>query len=276
MNPLPPPSASPIVAATCHFGGLRFEEISYPEDLWLPPHEHAVAFLEFCLVGTTQEFWGKQTFVRGPSTLNFFPIGAPHATRFQANARTFQIVMNAAWLDRIRSFAPLVDTLTNYQNSPPTWIAARLYREFQRRDDLTPLVLEGVLLEMLAEMSRHTPALAEPDCPRWLRQAEDFLHSHYTESVSVEALATAIGVHPSHLMRSFRRRHHCTIGDYVRRLRVEQACHLLATSDALPSQIAFAVGFADQSHFNRTFKHYMGMTPTEYKKFAGVQASDKK
>lgn len=201
--------------------------------------------------------------------LNFFPIGALHATRFQKSARTFQIMMDASWLERVRQIAPLVNTLTNYQNGPPTWMAARLYREFQYRDDLTPLVLEGGLLELLAVMSRHKTGLAEHDCPRWLRQAKDFLHAHFTESVSVKALATAVGVHPSHLMRSFRQQHHCTVGDYVRRLRVEHACHLLSTSEVLPSQIAFAVGFADQSHFNRTFKSCMGMTPTEFRKVCG-------
>jgi AraC family transcriptional regulator len=276
MKSSQPLAGRPIVAATCRFGHLRFDEISYPKYLWLPRHEHSVAFLELCLEGTTQEFWGKQTFVRGSSTLNFFPIGTPHATCFQKSTRTFQITMNADWLERIRQYAPLLDTLTNYQNSPPAWIAARLYREFQRRDDLTPLILEGLLMEMFAEISRQTTDHAELDCPRWLRQAKEFLHAHFTESVSVEALAVTIGVHPSHLMRSFRRQHHCTIGDYIRRLRIEQACHLLFTSEQLPSQIAFAVGFADQSHFNRTFKHCMGVTPTEYKKFAGVQVSVKK
>jgi AraC family transcriptional regulator len=221
------------------------------------------------LAGTTQESWGKQAFVREASTLNFYPIGVPHATRFQKNTRTFQIVMNVPWLERVRQAVPLVDTLTNYQNGPPTWMAARLHHEFQHRDNLTPLVLEGVLLELLAEISRHTPDSTEQDCPRWLRQAQDFLHAHFTESVSIEALAAAVGVHPSHLMRCFRRQHRCTIGDYVRRLRVKRACHLLSTSDAPPSHIAFAVGFADQSHFNRTFKACMGMTPTEFQKVSG-------
>ncbi len=260
---------SPNVEATCRFGGLRFEAMTYHEGLLLPPHAHAEAFLEFCLLGTTQEFWGKQTFMRGPSTLNFFPIGAPHATRFQKNARTFQIVMSASWLERVQQVAPLVETPTNYQNSPPTWMAARLYREFQHQDSVSPLALEGVLLELFAAMSRHAIGRAETRCPRWLRQAKDLLHAHSMESLSVEAIATAVGVHPSHLMRTFRQQFGCTIGDYVRRLRVEHACHLLATSEAPPSQIAFEVGFADQSHFNRTFKRCMGMTPTEYQKVSG-------
>jgi AraC family transcriptional regulator len=270
MNPSPEPQfIGPRSEATFKFGGLRFEEMSYDVGLRLPKHAHKEAFLELCLAGTTEEFWGRQAFVRGPSTLNYFPIGAPHATHFQQNVRTFQIVINATWLERVRQVAPVVDTLTYYPKGSPIWTAARLYREFQCRDELSPLVLEGMLLELLAEMSRNATALAGHSCPRWLKQARDFLHAYFTESVSVEAVATAVGVHPSHLMRGFRQYFRCTVGDYVRRLRVEHACQLLSTSDAPPSQIALAVGFADQSHFSRTFKSCLGVTPTEFRKVCG-------
>jgi AraC family transcriptional regulator len=260
---------APRSEATCKFGGLRFEELSYDADLWLPSHAHKEAFLELCLVGTTEEFWGKQTFVRGPSTLNYFPIGAQHTTRFKENVRTFQIVMNATWLERVREVAPLVDTLTNYPNGSPIRTAARLYHEFQCRDSLSPLVLEGMLLELLGEMSRDATSLAGNACPRWLKHAREFLHAYFTESVPVEAIATAVGVHPSHLMRGFRQYFRCTVGDYVRRLRVEQACQMLSTSDTPSSQIAVAVGFVDQSHFSRTFKICTGLTPTEFRKISG-------
>ena len=75
-----------------------------------------------------------------------------------------------------------------------------------------------------------------------------------------------MGIHPSHLMESFRQHYHCTLGDYVRQLRIEYATHLLSASDLPASQIAHTAGFADQSHFCRTFKRLTGMTPTEFKK----------
>jgi AraC family transcriptional regulator len=144
-----------------------------------------------------------------------------------------------------------------------------MHREFLQRDNLTPLALEGMLLELLAQMTRESSGGGESQCPRWLRQAQDFLHAHFTESLSVEAVAAAAGVHPSHLMRGFRRHCRCTIGDYVRRLRVEYACHLLSTSGAPAAEIARTVGFADQSHFTRTFKGCTGMTPAAFQKVSG-------
>jgi AraC family transcriptional regulator len=135
---------------------------------------------------------------------------------------------------------------------------------------MTSLMLEGLLLELLAAMSRDGTNRAESHPPRWLRQARDLLHAHFTESLSPDAVAAAVGVHPSHLMDGFRQHYHCTLGDYVRRLRVEYAAHLLAASEMPASQIAYAAGFADQSHFCRTFKQLTGMTPTQFQKASGV------
>ena len=55
-------------------------------------------------------------------------------------------------------------------------------------------------------------------------------------------------------------------GEYVRRLRVEIACQRLASSDMPLAEIALAAGFSDQSHFTKTFRHYNGMTPGEYRR----------
>jgi len=179
------------------------------------------------------------------------------------------MVVPAAWLERVQQAAPIVDKCTHYQSGLPIWIAGRLYREFRQIDNLSPLVMEGLLLELLAEMSRQAINVRGTATPRWLKEARDYLHEHFTDGISAEAVSVAVNVHPSHLMREFRKRYGCTIGDYVRQLRVERACSLLSTSDIPPAEIAHTLGFADQSHFNRTFKCGIGMTPTEFRKNSG-------
>ena len=61
-------------------------------------------------------------------------------------------------------------------------------------------------------------------------------------------------VHPVHLAQTFRKFYRCTIGDYVRSLRIEFACRQLAATKMPLSEIALLAGFADQSHFTRTFR----------------------
>jgi AraC family transcriptional regulator len=144
-----------------------------------------------------------------------------------------------------------------------------MHREFRRRDDLTPLALEGMLLELVAELARGAAPRGRTEAPRWLRAATDFLHAHCAETITAEAVAAAAGVHPSHLMRAFRRHHGCTVGEYVRRLRVECALRLLHASDAPLAQIALDAGFCDQAHFSRAFKAHFGVSPGEFRRRSG-------
>lgn len=58
-----------------------------------------------------------------------------------------------------------------------------------------------------------------------------------------------------------RARHACSIGEYVRRLRVDYAARRLVGSTSSIADIATAVGFADQSHFSRVFLRITGLSP---------------
>jgi AraC family transcriptional regulator len=68
----------------------------------------------------------------------------------------------------------------------------------------------------------------------------------------------------------FRQFERCTVGDYIREVRIDYARkQMLATNEPLV-EIALAAGFADQTHFTRSFKRITGMTPTEFRRlFAG-------
>jgi AraC family transcriptional regulator len=73
-------------------------------------------------------------------------------------------------------------------------------------------------------------------------------------------------VHPGYLASAFRRHFGCTIGEFVRRQRIALACRALTDGDAPLADVAIEAGFADQSHFTRTFKRQLGMTPAAYRK----------
>jgi AraC family transcriptional regulator len=84
----------------------------------------------------------------------------------------------------------------------------------------------------------------------------------------LEDVACIADVHPVHLARVFRRKYNCTIGEYVRRLRVEYARRRISASNDSLIEIAMTAGFTDQSHFARTFKNHLGVTPGEYRKIS--------
>ena len=145
-------------------------------------------------------------------------------------------------------------------------LAMRLYSEFRYRDALAPLAMEGLMLELLAAAGRCPASSADPRPARWLRQARDLVQGQFSENLSLQDIALAVGVHPAHLARSFRQQYDCTIGDYVRNLRMEQARQQLATTDTPLCDIALAIGYSDQSHFATAFKRHTGVTPTQFRK----------
>ncbi|HEX8736821.1 MAG TPA: AraC family transcriptional regulator [Pyrinomonadaceae bacterium] len=142
----------------------------------------------------------------------------------------------------------------------------RLYREFQNINDASPLAVEGLALEMLAEASRRQIINKDGGAPpRWLKRARAVVHEEFSLRLSLDAIAQAVEIHPVHLARMFRKYYGCTIGEYVRRVRIENACRQMMTTEAPLAEIALANGFSDQSHFSRIFKRLKGMTPAEYR-----------
>jgi AraC family transcriptional regulator len=83
-------------------------------------------------------------------------------------------------------------------------------------------------------------------------------------------LANEVNVHPAHLSREFSRYFHTGLGDYLRLVKVNRAIRLLGDPERLLTEIAFECGFADQSHFIRSFRNYYGVTPLEYRRLMGV------
>jgi AraC family transcriptional regulator len=104
--------------------------------------------------------------------------------------------------------------------------------------------------------------------PRWLASAEELLRARIGDRVSLGELAAVVGVHPAHLARAFRARYGVSVGEYGRRLRLEWATAEIARGDIPLAMIATQAGFADQSHFTRLFKLYVGMTPARYREHA--------
>jgi AraC family transcriptional regulator len=102
----------------------------------------------------------------------------------------------------------------------------------------------------------------------WLSETRDRLHADVAARPSLAELAASVGVHPVTLARAFRRSFGCTVGEYLRRLRIERAAERLASGTQPLAEIALAAGFADQSHFSNVFRRRVGMSPSVYRREA--------
>jgi AraC family transcriptional regulator len=254
--------------------GLLLAQSAYAPGTRIPAHAHENAFFYVVLQGTCTETCGPVTRTARPSTLVFHPSGSEHANDWHGGVGLcFHIEVTRALLERVQGYGGVYRRSSDHAGGLLPWLALRLYREFGRAHPLSPLVMEGLALELLAEAGRVAEPEREREAPRWLGRVRERLHAEFATALHVDDVARSAGVHPCHLARVVRRHWGCTVGDYVRKLRVEWACRELAASDRPLVEVALAAGFADQSHFTKAFKQAVGMTPGEFRRTFGARKS---
>jgi len=91
------------------------------------------------------------------------------------------------------------------------------------------------------------------------------IHARYSDTLGLAELARQVGVHPVYFSRAFRAHMGSTLGAYLRKLRVDRAADMLASSEISIADIALEVGFADQSHLSNVFRRLRGITPSRYR-----------
>jgi AraC family transcriptional regulator len=246
--------------------GSTLTETAYSPGLKLPRHSHQSAY--FCLVlqGSFTEFYENESRACRPSTLIFHPSDERHADHFHTAARCFNLLMDVQRVEHVRQHSGILDSPIDFHGGSLAQLATRLYKEFRQMDELSALIIEGLTIEMLGEAARSSLRRQRPEPPQWLEQARELLHDQFQERLTLSKVALSVGVHETHLAREFRRYYRSTVGEYIRRLRIEFACRRLSTSSSPLSEIAFAAGFTDQSHFARTFKLQTGMSPKTYRR----------
>lgn len=107
------------------------------------------------------------------------------------------------------------------------------------------------------------------DTPSWhgrFAQVVAHIHTHYGQNLEIKKMAKLAGVSQSQFERRFNRIFGTTPYEYLLRVRVAAARALLESTDRTIADIACETGFYDHSHFTRTFKRVVGMSPGHYRK----------
>jgi AraC family transcriptional regulator len=248
--------------------GLTLSDVLYPADARLPRHSHERAY--FCLIrrGSYVETYGRRTRVCRPMTLAFHPPGEPHAETFaRCPVSSFNIEIGTEWLLRTSESSGPLDRPAEFHGGEIASLGVRLFREFAREDRDSVLSIESLVSEILAASSSVSTMAGDPSEPRWLANARDLLDARFREPLTLRSIACEAGVHPVYFAAAFRRYQRCSVGEYVRRRRLEFARRQLAHPELPLAEIALDAGFADQSHLTRTFKRFTGKTPGEYRTF---------
>ena len=191
------------------------------------------------------------------------PVVPTEVTHCFNRSRFFFVEIEKQFADRLIQCEKVPDHLAE-RNGTLTWLASRLRSEIIAGDTSSPMIIDGITLEMLGLLTRQGRSL-ERRPPKWLVRVVERLNEEFTGGLTSESLAAEAGVHPVHLAAVFRTFHNETIGDYVQKRRITLAALLLQDNEIPLTEIAYECGFADQSHFTRVFKRRVGMTPGAFR-----------
>jgi AraC family transcriptional regulator len=250
---------------TLAIDGFRVNDVRFRPGDVLPPHEHEWPGIAVMLDG------GFDLSIRGrkysctASTAFTEPGGERHSNRIlEPGAHVLVVQVDPSIGPHLRRYTEIADAVHYVPHASITAHARSMAHELCAPDGLTPLAVEGLVLEFLSGLGRYLER-GEKRPPRWLVRVEELLHERFREVLHSEEIASEVNVHPVHLMRVFRERHRTSIGEYVRQLRIEWAALRLSSTDEPLAQIAQQAGFADQSHFTRLFRARTGRTPARYR-----------
>lgn len=113
--------------------------------------------------------------------------------------------------------------------------------------------------------------IAPPDM--YLMKALDFIDIYYQDNITVEDIASSVGLNRKSLYTIFKQLTGFSTKDYLIYYRMRRATNLLETTSLPIETIAVSVGYRDQFHFSKEFKKNVGFSPSEYRR---VVAQDPK
>ncbi len=237
---------------------------------------HWAMFHERYAIGTCETAAADWRYRRKSNSLSdgtcmFIEPGESHTTYLVNKPSNFQVLfLSPDFVTKVAAELGLSGHLhlQAAQDNNPDFFRAfqRLYTAV-RNDDSTLeqqsrlAVCTRLILQHYAE--RGPPALSPLGQHRAVEHAKAYLQDRFREPVSLDELASVAGLSRFHLLRAFARYTALPPHAYHIHIRIERSRRLLQAGMS-PGNVAFAVGFADQSHFTRHFKRVLKVTPGQY------------
>lgn len=250
---------------TIHLNGITLTDTEYTHEKvdW---HYHQNAYFTFILQGNVFEGNKKETYTCTPGSLLFHNWQEPHYNiKPKGFTRGFHIEIKHSWFNQLNLAAATTEGSLHILDPGIKLLIHKIFKETKTADNVSNLSIEQLLLQVFAEMNG-SYSIKKNQRPVWVKTISEIINNRFAEKLTLNELAAVLNIHPVHLCRDFSKYFHCTLGEYIRKTRIEKSLCLLHNKGFSLADIAFECGFADSSHFLRCFKDYNGLNPSAYRK----------
>src|SRR5215218_4690465 len=107
-----------------------------------------------------------------------------------------------------------------------------------------------------------------PQTYRNLAHARDFMRHAYQRPLNLPDISAQANFSPYHFLRVYKQTFQETPHEFLTRLRIERAKTLLAKGSHNVTEACFEVGFSSLGSFSTLFAHRVGLSPSEYRRYA--------
>jgi AraC family transcriptional regulator len=249
--------------------GVTLTDTVYGQEGRIDWHFHEDDYFTFLLVGGVREGNRKEVYECLAGDLLFHNWQDAHynvgSGRF---TRGFHVELSDIWYDKLGISADLTEGSIRLQDPLVKSLMYEVFKEAKLSGERAQLGVDAALARLFGIIGKIREVKGGAARPAWVGRVREMLRDG-AEDWSLVRLAADAGIHPVHLSREFPKHFHTGLGDYLRLVKVDRAMSLLGEPDLLLTEIAFESGFADQSHFIRSFRNYYGVTPLGYRRLMG-------
>lgn len=254
------------------FWALEF--IVSPSTEW---HRHEIVEAGLCLSGCGQLCGDSSDLTLAPGVTFLVPSGALHrfiaAEGSELRLKLICLVpteinnrLPLALIERIRAETMISGSSVN---AARLVVMAELIRNGfpSAMDRAVDWAAVGLLLSLHFDSANQLAAAPRQEDAR-MRAVADWLDAHPESSQSLDELGAHFGMSRSLLTRAFRRFSGLSLVEYRNHRRLHRAAAMLAEPKASVTEIGFAVGFGNTSHFYHQFRKLFGVSPAVFRRAA--------
>lgn len=142
----------------------------------------------------------------------------------------------------------------------------KMLREYGEKREGYIEILRCLLIEIIVNITRKVSSerIITYDTPeKYLRE---YVNDNYMKKITLKEIASELNYSVPYLSNLFSKKYGVTFEKYLRKVRMEQSCRLLANTDKKVIEIAECVGYGDLSFFSEIFKQFTGLSPREYRR----------
>ena len=248
-----------------NYSDLVLTETEYTHD-FVDWHYHEQPYFTFLLEGGLYEANKKEEYYLKPGDLVFHNWQDAHYNKKpDIYTRGFHIELTEQWFNTFDLSSSHLEGSFKIKHPYLIQSLHKIVNESRCDDRYSKTSIELLLADGFNYLNSDAQSRKLED-PLWVKQLVALLHEAPETCTSLETMAAVLNVHPVHISRVFPKYFNCTLGDYLRALRLNKAMRYLQQGKHSLTEIAYLCDYSDQSHFTRSFKKVYGCSPRTFKK----------